>query len=447
MLTLGLPLAGSLVAQVGLGATDTLMMGRYGVVELAALTIATAYLFLLFMALSGFAWAAMPMMAEALAGGDEVRMRRVMRMTIWLTTAAGLLVLPLLLFSEVIFLLLGQSPEVAADAQAYLAIAGWAILPMLWVNVAKAYLSALERTGVILWATVLALPLNGLINYALIFGNWGLPEMGVQGAAVATLIVNSGVLVVLVLYARTQFPDHQLFVRLWRADWPVVGRVFRLGWPISITSISEAGLFSAAALLMGRVGTVELAAHGIAITLASLTFVMHLGISQAATVRAGRALGQRSLPDLHRAGRVSVALSLVMAGLTMALFLGLPRPLLTLFTDPADPAREAILATGVVLLAMAALFQLMDGAQVIALGLLRGLQDTERPMYIAAFSYWVVGMPTSYLLGLVFGWGAVGVWMGLVIGLAVAGALLMWRFWGNMAQTLPPAVPETDPRT
>ncbi|MGR3433801.1 MAG: MATE family efflux transporter [Shimia sp.] len=441
LLTLGLPLAGSNVAQVALGATDTLMVGWYGVTELAALTIGGAFFFVLFLAISGFAWAATPMIAEAVEAGDERRVRRVTRMAFWLVTIGGTLAFVPLWFARPILEAAGQTPEVARIAQDYLRVVVFAIYPALWVMVMKSYLSALEHTGVVLWATLIAIPLNVAVNWVLIFGNLGAPELGVRGAAVATVLVNALTLAVLIGYGRRHFPGHALFERLWRPDGEVLGQVFRLGWPIGLTSVSETGLFAGAALLMGVIGTVELAAHGIAMQLASLTFVLHLGLSQAATVRAGRAYGRRARPDLERVGRVSIGLSVAMALATMAVFLTVPAPLVALYLAPDEPAREAVLALGVTLLAMAALFQLMDGAQVTALGLLRGLQDTQKPMWIAAFSYWGVGIPLSWLLGIRLGLGAVGVWAGLVIGLAFAGGLLMWRFWATLVPSIRPRAP------
>lgn len=439
MLALGLPLAGSLVAQVALGATDTLMMGRYGVPELAALTVATSFFFILFLTASGFAWAALPLIAEAVAREDDQQVRRVTRMGFWLVTLFGAVALIPLWYSEPILLLAQQEPEVARLGQDYLRIACWGIFPQVWIMVLKSYLSALERANVVLWVTLFALLPNVLINYVLIFGNFGAPEMGVRGAAVATVLVGIITAAGLLIYAIRSFPQHALLTRVWRPDWEVIKRVFVLGWPIAITSVSESGLFMASALLMGAIGKVELAAHGVVLNIAAMTFVVHLGISQAATVRAGRALGRRSLEDLHRAGRVATGLSLMFVAFTVVLFLGVPELLIRAFLEPELPDAEAVIALAVFLLGMAALFQLFDGAQVIALGLLRGLQDTEVPMYMAAFSYWVVGMPTASLLGIWLGWGALGVWLGLALGLAVAAGLLMRRFWWGMSRDLPPA--------
>jgi MATE family multidrug resistance protein len=199
--------------------------------------------------------------------------------------------------------------------------------------------------------------------------------------------------------------------------------------PIGLTSLLEGGMFQASALMMGTIGTVELATHGIAMQCASITFMVHVGLSNAATVRAGRALGQGDARGLRDGARVAVLLSLGFSLLTVALFFAVPEPLVAVFISPDEPEAAAIVAFGVVLLALAGLFQVADAMQVMALGLLRGIQDTRVPMWIAAFSYWAVGIPASWVLAFPLGQGGAGLWLGLVAGLVVAAGLLMTRFW------------------
>ncbi|MEO0665855.1 MAG: MATE family efflux transporter, partial [Pseudomonadota bacterium] len=399
--------------------------------------------FVLFLSVSGFAWAALPLIAEAAERGDERHVRRVTRMTFWLVTVFGAAAIVPLWFSERVLLAFGQEPEIARLGQDYLRIACWGMLPQVWIMVLKSYLSALERTTIFLWVSGIALLPNAAINYVLIFGNFGGPEMGVRGAAVATLVVGTLFFAALMAYAMRTFPEHAILQNIWRRDPEIIARVFRLGWPVALTSVSETGLFTASALLMGIIGTVELAAHGVVLNIASLTFVVHVGISQAATVRTGRAVGRRSVPDVRLAGRVAVALSLLFVAITVAFFLGVPETLMRAFLNPTEAQYDAVLAMGIFLLAMAALFQLVDAAQVVALGLLRGVQDTEVPMYLAAFSYWIVGMPVAALLGITLGWGALGVWLGLALGLACAAALLMWRFWSRLERFVDESAADT----
>ena len=427
--TLGLPLVGGHLAQIAIGVTDTVMLGWYGVDALAAVTLAASYFFVLFLMGAGFAFAVMPMVATFDAEKDEVSIRRVTRMGLWLSIAYSVAIMPIMIWSESLFLFLGQEPTVAADAQQYLRIAGFGMFPWLVAMVFKSYLAALKRTQVVFWIAVLATVCNGLINYALIFGNWGAPEMGIQGGAIASVFTQLIGMLGVVVYAILVLPQHQLFVRFWRADWEMLMRVFRLGVPIGFTGLSETGLFTATAVMMGWLGTVPLAAHGIALQCAGITFMLHLGISNVATIRAGNAFGRGDREHLAKGAYIVFAMSLVAALLTIVVFLLWPEPLVLAFMQPSEPARDQILIIGVGLLAMAALFQLVDGAQVIALGLLRGVQDTKVPMYMAAFSYWGIGMPCSYIFGFVLGYEGIGVWMGLVVGLASAAILLSVRFW------------------
>ncbi len=427
---LGLPLILSHVAQFSISLTDALMLGWYDVTALAAQVLAGMGFFVLFLFGSGFAWAVMPMVAEAESAGQSQQVRRVTRMAMWLSILFGAVSMPLMIWSEALLLALGQTEEVAGEASRYLNVAGWGIFPALLVMVLKSYLAALERTQVVLWVTIGAVLVNVIVNYALIFGNWGAPEMGIVGAAWASVSVQIVSLLLLAIYAAVVTREHALFIRFWRPDWEAFGQVFRLGWPIGITTLAEVGLFAAASVMMGWLGTLPLAAHGIALQVASLVFMIHLGLGNVATVRAGRALGVQDWAGLRLGAQVVVALSLLLAGLTVVFFLLMPEFLMGLFLSPDEPDRAGVIAIGVVLLAAAALFQLADAAQVMALSLLRGVQDTKVPMIIAALSYWALGMPVAYVLGFVLGWGGVGIWLGLAVGLAGAGVFMMLRFWG-----------------
>ncbi|MDF0601735.1 MATE family efflux transporter [Psychromarinibacter sp. C21-152] len=432
LLRLGLPLIGSNLAQVLIGVTDAVMLGWYDVAALAAVTLAHSIWFVIFIVGSGFGFAVLPMVASALAAGDETQVRRVTRMGMWISALFALIVMPPLIWSEPVLRAMGQGETMAALARDYLAIAALGMLPALLVMVLKNYLAALERAQAVFWFTVVTALVNIAVNWLLIFGNLGFPELGLRGAAIASVSVHVSGLVAFCVYAARVTPEHALFARLWRPDREAFGRVFRLGWPIGLTNLAETGLFAATAVMMGWLGAVPLAAHGVALQLSSLTFVVHLGLSQAATVRAGAAAGRRDLPDLRTGARAAIGLSAGFAAVTVVVYLGLPELLVGLFVDPDDPARPQIVAVGAALMRVAALFQLVDGLQVVTLGLLRGLQDTRAPMVYAGLAYWAVGFPAGYVLGITLGFGGVGVWMGLVVGLGLAAASLLWRFWGEV---------------
>ncbi|MCC7319418.1 MAG: MATE family efflux transporter [Rubellimicrobium sp.] len=431
LVVLGLPLVGSSVAGFLIHMTDIVLLGRYDVVALAAATIASSFFFNIFILGAGFGNAVLPLVAEAVAAGDDTRARRVTRMALWLSLAFALLTLPLFWNGEAVLLAVGQQPEVARLAQDFLRIAMWGMFPWLAVNVLRAWLSAQLLTQVQLWVTLAAVPVNGVLNYGLIFGAFGLPELGIRGAAFGSLAVQVGTLAALAGYAAWRLPEARLWQRLWRVDGPAMRDVFRLGWPIGVTSLSESGLFTVSAIMMGWIGTLELAAHGVALQLAALTFMFHVGMSQAATVRAGGAYGRRDRAELTRVGRAAVVVALSFSLVVVMAFLGFNEELVGLFIRADDPRREGVVAVGALLLMFAALFQFADAGQIVALSLLRGVQDTQVPMWLAAFAYWGVGVPAGYALAFVAGLGPSGLWLGLTAGLATAAALLMLRFWGR----------------
>ena len=437
ILKLGLPLILSNMAQFAIHMTDTVMLGWYDVTALAAGTIASTLFFSVFILGAGFGQAVTPLVASAVEADDEVQARRVTRMGLWLSIIYGLIVAVPFFWAEDILIAIGQDPAVAAMAHIYLQIIIWQMVPALMVMTLKSFLAAQEHTAVILWSTLGTALLNVLLNYVLIFGNWGAPELGIRGAAIASLSVTVVTVLWLAIYILCTLPQFELFRNFWRPDSETMARVFRLGWPIGLTSLAESGLFGATAIMMGWIGPIPLAAHGIALQLAGLTFMIHVGLSQAATVRAGRAIGRGDLGHLRAGGKAAVGMSLLMALGASALFLLAPEFLVSLFIDPGEPERVQLLQVGGQLLMIAALFQLVDSAQVLALGLLRGVQDTTVPMLMATISYWIVGLPASYVLGFGFGLGAVGLWFGLVIGLALAATLLMWRFWGRTDRFAP----------
>ena len=429
LLVLGLPLVGSHLAQFSVHVTDTVMLGWYGVNELAAVVIGGSFWFVLFIVGSGFASALPAIVASATARHDEVQVRRATRMAFWLSLIYATITAPVFLFAERILLNAGQDPEVARLAGDYLLIAGWGIYPSLMIMVLKSYLSALERTGVVLWVTVGAALIHVFTNWVLIFGNLGFPGLGVKGAAASTLLTETAAFLILIWYAVRTFPGHDLFARFWRPDNQAMAQLFALGWPISLTLLAEVGLFAGASLMMGWISPIELAAHGIALQLASFAFLMHLGLANAATIRAGQAQGLGDTYSLRQGGLAAVIVSIVVAVVASCVFFGFAGPLLAMFLDPANPETAAVITAGIGLVYIAAAFQLADGGQAIAIGLLRGVQDTRVPMYIAVICYWCFGLPAAYWLGFGLGWGGQGIWLGLVIGLVMVWISLSARFW------------------
>lgn len=429
LLVLGLPLVGANVAAFSIHMTDTIMLGWYDVTALAAATVATSLWFVFFIVGAGFGRAVTPMVSEAIEQGDEVRARRVTRMAMWLSAIYAVLMIPPFLWGEDVLLLMGQDPEVAREGGLYLRIAVFGFFPALIGQVMRSYLGALELTAVQLWITLIALVANAVVNYALIFGNLGAPELGIEGAAIASVLIQLLQMVALMVYVQAKRPDAELFRRIWKSDPEAMGQVFRLGLPIGITSFAEGGLFAGSSIMMGWLGAIELAAHGIALQLTAFMFMFHVGMSEAATIRAGGHYGRRDARALRDGAVSAFAVSLSFGILVVAVFLLFPEPLVSAFMDPDEPQRDAVLSLGVVLVMLAALFQFVDAAQIVALSLLRGVQDTRIPMWLAALSYWVIGIPASYVMAFTLGWGPVGLWLGLTVGLGAAAAFLSLRFW------------------
>ena len=429
ILSLGVPLIGSLVAQMAIQLTDTAMLGRYDVTALAGQVLGSTLFSVVLLFGAGFGWAVTPLVAEAEAGGRPTEIRRAARMALWLSAGYGALSMPLFLLAGPLFLFFGQTVQTAEVGADYLALQGWAIFPALGVMVLRGYLSGLGLARAQFWAMAAAVIVNGLADYALVFGNWGAPELGVTGAAVASLLSTAAACIALALYAVRATPEHAILSRIWRPDTEALLRVFSLGWPIGLATLAEVGLFSASSIMIGWLGEVPLAAHGIAIQITSIVFMAHLGLSQAATIRAGNALGRGDIPGLAQGARVAMGLSAVVVAVTVAVLLILPETLVGLFLRHDDPVRAEVVALGTSYLLAAALFQAVDAAQVMAMGGLRGMQDTRGPMWIASVSYWLVGIPAAWALGFALDLGGVGVWLGMAAGLSCAGVMLQLRFW------------------
>lgn len=432
-LVLGLPIIGTQLAQMGIGFIDTLMLGWLGAETLAASVLGTTLFFVVLVVGFGLANAVMPMVAQAAGEDDSRSLRRVVRMGFWIVTFYGVLMMPLLWNTERILLAIGQKPALASMAQEYVRIAQWSIFPVLIVSVLRSYLAALERTQIVLWVTLVGVAVNALLNYAFIFGNFGMPRMELAGAAVATLGTNFVTAAILLTYTYRlkALREHEIFVRFWRPDWAAFWEVLRVGFPISLTILAEVGLFAVASVMMGWIGTIELAAHGIALQITSIAFMIPLSFSQVGTVRLGRAIGRKDKLGGARAGKVVLVLGVGFAVFSGIVFILVPEPLIGLYLDEANPDSLSIISYGVPLLIVAASFQIVDTLQVLGAGLLRAMKDTRVPMLIAIFSYWIVGAPAAYFFAFVLDFKGTGVWSGMALGLAVAAILMNLRYFNR----------------
>ncbi|HEY0084389.1 MAG TPA: MATE family efflux transporter, partial [Allosphingosinicella sp.] len=417
------PLILTNIAQSLIHATDVILLGRAGPHALAAGTLGVqVYLVFLIFGL-GLVTASAPMIAKELgARRHSVRdVRRTVRQAMWAAVTISVPVWIILWNTGAILVALGQDPQLAAGAQSFVRALQWGFLPYLFYIVLRSFVSALERPIWSLNIGLIAVLYNGLINYALIFGKFGLPELGLQGAGIgsasANLFMFGGMALVVILHPR--FRRYRLFGRFWRPDWERFRVVWRLGTPIAVTLTLEIAIFASAVFLMGLISQASIAAHAIAIQLAALTFMVPMGLGQAATVRVGLAYGRQDRTGVAIAGWVSFTLGVGFMTLTGLVMLAAPEALVRLFLDPANPDNGPVMKLAVSFLVVAAFFQIFDGAQAVGAGMLRGLQDTRVPMVYAAFGYWVVGLLTGVGLAFGLGWQGVGIWIGLASGLAV----------------------------
>ncbi|MBA3677260.1 MAG: MATE family efflux transporter [Sphingosinicella sp.] len=431
-LALATPLILTNLAQALIHATDVVLLGWVGPRTLAAgalgVNIYTAFLIFGM----GLVMAASPMMARELgARSNSVRdVRRTVRQSMWAAVAISIPFWAILWNSEAILLAFGQDPDLAADAARFVRAVQWGLLPFLFYLILRSYVSAMEQP---LWSLVVggtAVVFNALINYGLIFGEFGLPALGLLGAgigsALSALWMFVGMALVVTLHPR--FRRYRLFGRFWRADWVRFRGVWKLGLPIAITLGLEITIFNAAVFLMGLINTASLAAHAIAIQIAALSFMVPLGIGQAATIRVGLAFGRRDRAGIGRAGWTSFALGTGFMTLMALIMIAFPHLLVSIFLDPTDPANAPVIALAVSFLFVAALFQIVDGAQAVGAGMLRGLQDTTLPMIYAAVGYWVIGLGVALGLGFGLDWQGIGIWIGLATGLAVVAMLMVVRW-------------------
>ncbi len=423
---LGLPLIAAQLAQTALNVTNTLVLGRIGPEELAASVLGWQLFFVIWMFGSGFGFAVMPLVAGAIGAKDPRGGRRFVRSGLWIGFAyAGIMMIPLW-NAEAIYRALGQDPHVSALAADYLGALQWSLFPQLTIVVMRSFLGALSRPGIVVVALLLGVAINAGLNILLVFGWAGIPALGMRGSGLSTFISTCCIALFLAAYVwrHPALRGQEIFVRFFRPDLPAMLEVFRLGWPIGTTVVAEVALFSATAFMMGMIGPMELAAHGIALQLSGLAFMIPLGLSSATTIRVGHAFGRGSRPDVTRAAVTSLGLGLVIACLSALVFLTLPYTLTGFYLDIEAPSSASVVPLAVSFLAVAGIFQIADGVQALSSGALRGLKQARVPMLIALASYWGIGVPTGYGLAFMVGWGGVGIWWGLAIGLSAAAILM-----------------------
>ncbi len=432
MLALAGPVVLAELGWMGMGFVDTAIVGRIGPEAIGAVGIGTALFGTLAIFGMGLLLGLDTLVSQAYGARDLRSCHRSLLDGLYLSAiVAG----PMLLVAAAANWSLrywGLPPDVLRLAVPYFSILTWSLLPLLLYAAFRRYLQAMGLVGAVTFALISANVINALANWALIFGHFGLPALGTKGSAVATLI--SRVYMAAVLLVAILHHDRRRHLGLFHVGWEFdaagVGRLFRLGFPAAAQVTLELGVFSAVTVLAGRVDEASLAAHQVVLNLAGLTFMVPLGVGSAGAVRVGQAIGRRDGSGARRSGWTALLLGVSFMSCAAAAFLLVPARLVHLFTSDAD-----VVALGISLLAVAAMFQMFDGLQGVATGVLRGLGDTRTPMVTNLLGHWLLGLPVGYSLCFFARWGVVGLWVGLSAGLVVVGLTLL-AVWSRRSTAL-----------
>jgi MATE family multidrug resistance protein len=430
-LTLAAPLVLGQLSAVGMNVVDTVLAGHFNAATLAAVAVGTSIWTLAIVAAIGVMLALPPSVAHLSGAGADARIGALLRQALWLALGLGLLLFFAVRHAQPLLREIGIGAGVADNAQQFLLAISWGAPALTGYFALRGFSEGLALTRPTMYFGFLGLVVLAPVGYVLVYGAFGLPARGAQGSGIATACVLWLQLAAFATYIARR-GRYRAFAPFAQFDWPHLRTILgllRLGVPMGVSLLMEAGLFVATALLMGTLGATTVAGHQIAINVASVAFMLPLGVAMATTVRVGRASGRGAGEDVRYAGYVGIATSLATQTLTCATMALLPHQIAAMYTDDAGVA-----ALAAQLLTLAAVFQFSDGIQVTANGALRGLKDTTVPMAITALAYWGVGMPISYCLAFHAGMGARGMWIGLIAGLSAAALLLFTRFARLAAQ-------------
>tara|TARA_B110000495_G_C23011031_1_gene597996 strand:- start:387 stop:1769 length:1383 start_codon:yes stop_codon:yes gene_type:complete len=428
LVIVAVPLVLAQVAQNTISFVDTVMVGRLGKEALAGIAIGSTLFQFILIVLSGVIIGVSPIVSQATGAKDDDLCGRATRQGLWMGV---LLFTPAFLLyrnAYPILIWLNQSPETALASSEYLKAISWGLLPALWVMGLRGLLEGKSNTKPIMIISLFGVALNVFANDALMFGHYGLPALGLVGTGYASSLVYFAVFIVLAIYVSHQYSDLHIFSKLRRPDFSTFLEVARVGGPIGMTLAFEAGMFGAAAFAMGTIGETQLAAHHIALQTASISFMIPLGLAIATSVRVGQAIGAGSPRRAEIAGHAGMLLCIGAMSFSGLIFWLMPLPIIGMYIDINVEANASVVAYAISFLALAALFQVVDGLQVAASGSLRGIKDTKAAMVLSLVSYWLVGCVVGAYLCFGVKLEGVGLWIGMTSGLATAAVLLTLRF-------------------
>ncbi len=422
---LALPVMASQLGHVLVGVADNMMVGRVGYIPLAGASLGNA-IFYFFMTFGlGVTFAITPMVGFAHGRNQPRECGKVLRHGLYVNTSLGLILLIGVMIIAHFLSYFGQQPEVVEQATPYLMTIGLTLLPMMVFQSFRQFSEGLSITRVPMMVSVSMNILNVLLNYVLIYGKLGFPALGLLGAGIATLIARTGMAVLVVIYVLIDSRFKPYLAGFgWRGlDKKMIRELLRIGMPAGFQFVFEVGAFGVAALMMGWISAATQAAHQIAINLASITYMTVSGLGAAAAIRVGNQLGRGDYRTMRTAGLTLVGMGTALMAFFAMVFIVGKHFLPTLYND-----NPQVLQIASSLLVIAALFQLSDGIQVIALGALRGMKDVKIPMFITFTAYWVLALPLGYVLGFKTAMGPAGIWTGLLLGLTFAAVWTLWRF-------------------
>lgn len=425
-LSLAFPIMIGEVAQLSLGLIDSAMVGAVGYRQLAAAALVLSVINIPFVFGIGITISVSQMVSMAHGTRDAKKVSHYLFNGFWLCVISAVAIAVILEFSKDILFHLGQDPEVAQLAVPYLQIMGWGIIPMILFLSLKQFTDGLEYTKTAMVLSLGAIPLNAFLNWLLIYGNWGFPRMELYGAGLGTLITRSVMFVVLalVIIFHPVFKKYMLIgKRAWYFRMQTIKDLLHIGIPSSLQIAMEAGAFAVSGILIGTLGAVSLASHQIALSVASFTFMISMGLSQAGSIRTSNAFGRKDWKLIGAIGKSTLIIALIYGATCALFFIVFKNQLPLLFNKNAEVVTLASL-----LMVFAALFQISDSTQAICAGLLRGVKDVKVPTFFIAIAYWVVGLPLGYYLTFNMGMGASGIWTGFIAGLTLSAIFLTFRF-------------------
>ncbi len=423
---LAIPVSIGQIGHIMLGVTDSIMVGHVGSVPLAAASLVNGLFFLILILGIGITLAITPLTAIAAGAKTLGQGKIILTNSIFINSVVGIALFALTYVLADWVDYLGQTPDVAVHARSYAKILSFSILPFMAFQVYRQFIEGLSYTHPPMYISLVANVVNIFGNWVLIYGNLGFPKLGLDGAGYSTFIVRLFMAIIIIVYFNKapRFKTYKPKFKIEFIDSKTIKELLRIGVPSAFQHFFEMGAFSLSAIMIGWLGSQQLAAHQIALNLASISFMIILGISAAGTIRVGNAFGRKDYQGMRDAGFLAQKIAIAIMAFFGMIFLIFRKELPLLYIK--EPQVVAIAST---LIIIAALFQISDGLQAVGLGILRSLKDVKIPMIISFVAYWIIALPLSYVLAFVYNMDVIGIWIGFLSGLTVAALFFTIRFY------------------